>query len=366
MTPLFLALKDLRLLMRDKVALFWALLFPLMFAGLFGAVLRRSVDGRPTKLAVAVVDEDGSAASKALVKALEENPDLVAARTSADEARKRVLGGDAIATVRVPKGFGGPAIDGKAQPVELAVDPSRRGEGAWLQLALSSAIASHAPPSCATPSIESRTVDPGGSGSAGGATGYQVAFPAAVLWGLVGCAGSFAGAMVAERRSGTFLRLRAAPLARGTLLGGKVLACFVACAADAALLWVLARFALELKADRPLLLILGVASCAACFAGLTVFLGSLGKSEQAVSGAAWATLLLLAMVGGAMVPRSVMPPALRAIGEASPIRWGISVLEGATFRAAPVTELLRPMGLLVCTGMLAFFAASALARRQAA
>lgn len=364
MTPLYLALKDLRLLLRDKVALFWALLFPLMFAGLFGAVLRRSVDGRPTKLAVAVVDEDGSAASTALVKALEENPDVVASRTSDVEARKRVLGGDAIATVRVPKGFGGPAIDGKARPVELAVDPSRRGEGAWLQLALSTAIASHAPPSCATPTIESRTVDPGGGG--GGATGYQVAFPAAVLWGLVGCAGSFAGAMVAERRSGTFLRLRAAPLARGTLLGGKVLACFVACAADAALLWVLARFALDLKADRPLLLILGVASCAACFAGLTVFLGSLGRSEQAVSGASWATLLLLAMIGGAMVPRSVMPPALRAIGEASPIRWGISVLEGATFRAAPLVELLRPMGLLVATGLLAFLAASALARRQTA
>lgn len=365
MTPIWLALKDLRLLMRDKVALFWALLFPLMFAGLFGAVLRRSVDGRPTKLAVAVVDDDASPASSALVKALEDNPDLVAAKTNPEEARRRVLAGDAIAAIRVPKGFGGPGNDGKTPAVELAVDPSRRGEGAWLQLALSGAIAAHAPPSCATSQIESRTLTPGGSAGAG-ATGYQVAFPAAVLWGLVGCAGSFAGAMVAERRSGTFLRLRAAPLARGTLLGGKVLACFVACTADAALLWVLARFALDLHADRPLLLILGVASCAACFAGLTVLLGSLGKSEQAVSGAAWATLLLLAMIGGAMVPRSVMPPALRAIGEASPIRWGISVLEGATFRAAPVRELMLPCALLVGTGLLAFLAASALARRQAA
>ncbi len=362
MTVFFLAAKDLRLLSRDKVALFWAVVFPLLFAGLFGAVLRRSVDGRPTKLAVAVVDEDASPASSALVRGLADNPDLVAAQTTKEEARKRVLAGDAIASIRVPKGFGGPAIDGTAAAVELSVDPSRRGEGAWLQLALSSAIGAHAPPSCATPTIDSRTLAPGGAGT----TGYQVAFPAAVLWGLVGCAGSFAGAMVAERKSGTYLRLRAAPLARGTLLGGKVIACFVACAADAALLWVLARFALDLHAERPLLLAVAIASCSACFAGLTVMLGSFGKSEQAVSGAAWATLLLLAMVGGAMVPRSVMPPMLRTIGEASPIRWGIAALEGATFRAASVRELAVPCFMLVATGFLAFLAATALARRQAA
>ena len=39
-----LALKDLRLLLRDRFGLFWVLAFPLLMALFFGAIFRSGID----------------------------------------------------------------------------------------------------------------------------------------------------------------------------------------------------------------------------------------------------------------------------------------------------------------------------------
>lgn len=336
---LAIAGKDLRVLLRDKGALFWACVFPLAFALLFGAIYPHSSSAR---VSVAVEDEDRSEASRALLGGLA-GLQLV----HASDAVGRVQRGEAVAAVRVPKGFS------TGTPLELAVDPSRGAEAAYVEASLTRALTS----GCAVP-IARRTV----AGTAP-RSGFELAFPAAVLWGLIGCAGAFAAASVAERRSGTHLRLRAAPIRLHTLLLGKLIACIVACAADAALLVLIARVAFGVRIERFAALPLAIASCAICFGGITVLLGVLGRTEQAVGGASWATLLLFAMIGGAMVPLSVMPDWMRVLSDASPVKWGIVALEGATFRGLPLREVLPACGVLLLFGSVALLSGAVLQRR---
>lgn len=331
---LAIAGKDLRILLRDKGALFWACVFPLAFALLFGAIYPH---GTSTRIAVAVTDDDQSQESRALIAGLGALSVLHVVDGDA-----RVQRGEAVAALHIARGN-----------IDLAVDPSRGAEAAYVESALTRALAR----GCVVP-ITHRTI----TGTAP-RSGFELAFPAAVLWGLIGCAGAFAAASVAERRSGTHLRLRAAPIGLHTMLLGKLIACIVACAADAALLVLIARIAFGVRIERFAALPLAIASCAVCFGGITVLLGVLGRTEQAVGGASWATLLLFAMLGGAMVPLSVMPGWMRALSDASPVKWGIVALEGATFRGLPIAEVLPACGVLLLFGMGAMLSGAVLQRR---
>lgn len=324
---LAIAGKDLRLLARDRGALFWAIVFPILFAVLFGAVFPSAKSPHAIPVAVSGITFDA--------------PGLQATNTDPEDARTRVRRGDAIAAVLVNQGG-----------IEIVIDPTHAAEAAVVEAAVMRAVVANGP-----------TIKRSFATSNTPPSGFELAFPAAVLWGLIGCAGAFATASVAERRSGTHLRLRAAPIPARALLGGKVLACLVACATDATLLLLVARVAFGVRVERHVGLPLAIASCAVCFAGITILLGTLGRTEQGVGGAGWATLLLLAMVGGAMVPLSAMPPWLRTLSDASPVKWGIVALEGATFRGLTLRELLPACAVLVAMGALSLASAAAMSRR---
>jgi ABC-2 family transporter protein len=130
-----LALKDLRLLRRNRAGLFFTFVWPLLVAIGFGAMLGGSTDGG-SKMRVAVVDEDGSPGSAAFVARLQAARELATEPTSRDEAEDSVRKGRRTAFVIVPKGFGEASARvffGTPPTVELGVDPSRRAESGMLE-----------------------------------------------------------------------------------------------------------------------------------------------------------------------------------------------------------------------------------------
>jgi len=107
-----LAFKDLTVLRREKEALFWIFVFPLVFALFFG-FLTGGGGGEHGKMQVAVVDEDDSDASKALTEKLRKSDALQVVDKSAEgqplrleAARNAVRRGDLTAFVVIPKGQG--------------------------------------------------------------------------------------------------------------------------------------------------------------------------------------------------------------------------------------------------------------------
>jgi ABC-2 type transport system permease protein len=56
------------------------------------------------------------------------------------------------------------------------------------------------------------------------------------------------------------------------------------------------------------------------------------------------------MFGGGMVPLLFMPPFMRTLSNASPVKWSILALEGAIWRGFSFSEMLLPCGILLTIG----------------
>lgn len=130
---LALALKDLRLLARDRAAAFFTFAFPLAIALFFGYVFGRTTV-EPVKVVAFV--EKASPAADALVHALGEDGGFGLTVVEAREAGERaVRRGQAAALLVVPAAYE-EGLDrvfaGGGARLELRVDPSRRAEGAML------------------------------------------------------------------------------------------------------------------------------------------------------------------------------------------------------------------------------------------
>lgn len=351
-----LALKDLRLMWRDRLGLVFTLWFPACFAALLGAVL--SGPGSPRRAPLVLVDRDASPASAALVARLLAAPEARAWLAHDEpQARREVLAKRAAAALIIDAGFAGlftqpdhtqpgRAPTDHAPPAALALrlltDPSRAPEAAALRgviipAALAARWGAPAPASQAAPQplIHTEPLGPAGTkpdAPAPPGGGYAVSVPQGMLWGVMGAAMAFAGSLVAERRRGTLARLRISPAGLTGALVAKHAACAVTCLGVCAILVLLGVTLAGLRpVDWPLL-----AAASACtalaFAGLMLLIAGLATSEPAASGMGWGALMVLAMLGGATVPRALMPPWLSDLAALSPVAWALDSFEHALWR----------------------------------
>jgi ABC-2 type transport system permease protein len=416
---LMLTLKDLKVLSRDKFSLFWVLCFPALFSLFFGAIYSTGSKG-PSGMKIAVADEDQSEFSKLYISRLESYEALSLTRLSRDEAIDQVRTGKQVAAVCIKKGFGDgfeAVFDSNNPRLEVAVDPARRMESGYLQGLLAKAqfealgkkFQDHnwmrnqiglwrsdvekADDLTAKQiktflgffdSYDQLLQDVNESDYMAGLEGgmlnfatldvrreqkgptssFQITFPQAIIWGLLGCAATFAISIVHERKAGTFQRLLVAPLSRANILAGKATACFFACIVVICIQWAGARFIFGMPINKPMLFVPAAACAVFCFVGLMMIVSTLGRTEQAAAGLAWAMFMIMAMLGGGMLPLIAMPPWLQSISHISPIKWSILAMEGAIWRNFTFTEMIIPCCVLLAIGAVSFLLGIIILRRQ--
>ena len=95
---LFLAIKDLQVLLSDKGNIFWVFGFPIMFALFFGAIYSGASEG-PSEMKIAMVDEDKSEFSNSYISKLESDEALNIIPLGRDEAIEQVRKGKVAAAV---------------------------------------------------------------------------------------------------------------------------------------------------------------------------------------------------------------------------------------------------------------------------
>jgi ABC-2 type transport system permease protein len=136
-----MAMKDLRLLFRDRMGFFFAFFFPLAIAVFFGMIFQQHETSR---IGIALVNEEPeSAGSRAFTEDLKGASELQIFevdkqgrkfdRASATDAVRR---GDYTAFVALPKGFGATRDSmffGKGTTLVLGVDPSHSAERGMLE-----------------------------------------------------------------------------------------------------------------------------------------------------------------------------------------------------------------------------------------
>ncbi|HEY6880306.1 MAG TPA: ABC transporter permease [Polyangiales bacterium] len=363
-----IAAKDLRLVLRDRAGLFWIAAFPIVFALFLGAVLERWSARDDLALTVALSDLDHSPEARLYVRRLLKSSALSVRELPLADARAQLAHGDLDAVVVLQPGFGKVPdwYAGSAEVMHVEADPSRRREagyvkGLLLEAGLSRAIEDELmqDPRSAVKVVQVASLRTTPSAA-------ELVTPAAVLWGLIGCAAAFAISLASEKRAGTLRRLRSLPIADWQILSGKALACFTACLTIALTILAGALFGFGVRLENALGLALAVVALTFCFTGIMAALSTFGASEQAVAGAGWGSLLVLGMIGGIMVPRMIMPGWLLAIGGYSPVRWGLVALEHALWRGGSTRDWLEPCASLIALGALCLCGGAFVLRRSAA
>lgn len=132
-----LAVKDLRLLLRDRGALFFTLGFPLLMGLAFGWIFGGGGSKSRSDLDVAVFDQDGSAPSRAFIDEFggEGSGIATAPATDLDACVAAVRTRKAIACVVLEEGFGRASdafFAGGPMRIGVHIDPSRGAEGGLL------------------------------------------------------------------------------------------------------------------------------------------------------------------------------------------------------------------------------------------
>ena len=183
---------------------------------------------------------------------------------------------------------------------------------------------------------------------------FAFCFPQGIIWGVMACAATFAASLLVERTRGTLPRLTIAPLARWQILAGKAVACFTTTAGLIAVLLLLARFGFGVRPTSIPLLVAAILCVSLAIVGLMMVLSVLGKTEQAVSGISWALIVVLAMLGGGMLPLAFMPPWMQTLSDVSLVKWAILALEGAIWRGFSPAEMALPCGVLLSVGVVGF------------
>jgi len=180
---------------------------------------------------------------------------------------------------------------------------------------------------------------------------FEVTFPSSIAWALIGVCMTFAISIVTERVSGTFLRLRLAPISRAQVLAGKGLACFLAAMFSVSALLAIGILFLHVRVSDPLMLAAAIAASAFCFTGVMMLVSTFGRSHQSVSGAGWAIMLVMSMTGGGMIPLIAMPAWMQTVSNFSLVKWAVLSVEGAVWRGFGWGEMLPVLAVPIAAGL---------------
>lgn len=192
-----------------------------------------------------------------------------------------------------------------------------------------------------------------------GAVRYQILVPSYTVMFAFFMVLTVGWLFVAERRQGTMLRLRAAPLTRGQILFGKMLPCFAVSVAQGLFLLSAGKLLLGLNlGPDPAWLVPLVLATSLAATGLAMFIAAVARTESQVSIYGSLLVLVLAGISGCLMPRDLMPEQMRAVSRITPHAWALDAYSQLLINPAPELEIVR-LACLVLVGFgLAFIGAA--------
>jgi ABC-2 type transport system permease protein len=401
--------RDLRLFFMDKRAVTMSFAAPILIGSFFGYIFGGAgQDGPPSKIAVAVVNQDNSEVSRKVVAALAADAALDVKSLALGEAREMVRGGKITVAAVIPSGFaeraGKSFFRGGDKPqIQLLYDPSHSTElqvvnGVLMQHVMEvvsresmSGTSSQrlmedslrdldqspnmkpADKAALRRMLQSvgewnqrQNANPQAQAASGFSMPYTVSREAVTAHQGVkynSMAHSFAGMCVQfilfmgidagmvvlyQRRSGLWKRLQAAPLSRYTIIGSRATSAGIVAMIIMLTVFGFARVVFGVKIEGSFAGFLGV--CVA-FAIMTATFGLLiavlGKTPEATRGIAILVTLLLVMLGGSWVPSFIFPAWLQKATLVVPTRWAVDGLDAMVWRGSGFDAAVWPIGVLL-------------------
>ena len=399
---LSIARKDFRLFTADRKSMITSFLVPIAIASFFTMIMGSTGGNqKATKIPILVVNEDSDPLSNVLVEKLKANENVSVELVSREVAKEAVKKGEKSIAIAFHQGFAAEAkaalFAGEPAKLEEFYDPAKAidrqvvqgaimqvmmqeisqagmtGDGAKLNLAM--AAASETDPARKKAWEDFMTSwdalgKNGGMGANGGgmkqpfeisasamtastdanaesnATRGHI-FAGMAIQGIMFFAIDAAMALLRDRRTGVWTRMKAAPVSSMSLVLGKGLGSwFIALLIFATVL----AFGMLVFGFRVYGSWIGLAAVATMSALMTasfgLFVASLGKTEAQSRGMSVLAVLMMSMLGGAWFPTSMMPKVVQSISAVIPVRWAIEGIDAMMYRGAGLGSAVVPMAAL--------------------
>ncbi|MGO3692400.1 ABC transporter permease [Marinobacter sp.] len=178
--------------------------------------------------------------------------------------------------------------------------------------------------------------------------------PAWLLFAMFFIAIPLSTTLINERQQGTLLRLQSMGVGPAQLLAGKVIPFFIVNLLQVAVLFLIGLYLIPLLGGdqltlganpEGLVLVAVVASLAAVSYALLI--AQIAKTIEQATIVAGVLNIIMAALGGVMVPRFLMPDAMREIGSYSPMSWGLDGFFDILLRNGTAVDVLPEVGALL-------------------
>jgi len=389
-----LAAKEIRILLRDRQALLLLFGMPAVFIFFLSFALRDVFNekvGGTMPVVLTVEDTDPPAAR--VVARLRARAELSLVPASADASdRDRFARGDAKAAIRIPEGFSKDldawvAAKGREpfgpHRIVWDADPTLDAAYRWfLRASLGAAIQG-----AILDGLAHRSAADGGSGGEGAPapldtdgflapapqpaqarivpTPLQQTVPGWSLFAMFFIVVPLAGSFIRERSEGTLRRLHTYPVPRAAIVLGKLLPYVGVNVLQFAAMLAIGLFVVPLLGDFRLQLgahplHLGAVTLAAAFAatGFGALVAAVSRTIEQASALGATAVVVMAVVGGIMVPVFIMPRPMRTAALASPLYWGHQAYLDVMLRDASFAALAPKLAVLAGFAALFFALAS--------
>lgn len=371
-------------LWRDRGALVMTFLLPPLVFLIFSAVFAGAT-GEDVKLRLTIADDARTPASRRLTEALLASPDLRAQRASPDsgeQVRALVKAGKADAGVILR---GDPV--GPGAPILIVSDPSRAVAAPLTMARVQQVLATAMPDVMLERSLVDMASVVGGftprqravaeaartqllkEGGAPADTGLfereaivgakkgggTIAYYAGAVSILFALFSAMTGALslIEERRSGVADRILAGARGMGPVVTGKFLFLIAQGVVQAGMIFATAQLVYGvpvLQHFGPWLVTTLAASL--CAAGLALGIVAFCITRDQAQMLSTFIILILAAIGGSMVPRFLMPPWLQMAGWATPHAWTIEAYQAILWRDAGLMAVYPAWAVLTAAGLI--------------
>jgi len=411
--------KDLLIFFGERRSVIVSFVVPIAIASFFGALFSGLGSGQQARIAVAIVDQDGSAIARAIVTRATADANLAVVTPSADAARDAVKNGKTSVAVIIPSGFGdaaGQAFFGGGEKPELvfAYDPSRNVELAMVRGILTQhvmeAVSAEVFGGAQGRQILDRTLSQvrgssmadedkrallqivsaaqtfydrqrsGGSNAAprgitmpfaaheepvtasnAAYNGYAHSFGGMAIQFLLFAMANLGIETLVERERGLWKRVRSAPVSKLTVLAGKAASGTIISLAILLVSFAFAMVVFKVRIHGSVAGFLGIAiACALMASTFGLLVAALGNSPATSRGVTTLAVLMMVMLGGAWVPTFIFPAWLQQFTLVIPVRWAVDGLDAMTWRGIGSSGAIP--AILVLLGFTAAFAVVAALR----
>jgi ABC-2 type transport system permease protein len=391
-------LKDIRILTRDKVGLTLMFVMPVILAIVITAIQNSTFElVNDNKVPLLLCNKDTGDAGRQLVQAIEKIGMFEVKQVTKDETEKQITdrmhAKDALAAIVVPQNFSSAIsakaknISGKAlntfgvqndtiktaaaavEPVTLYYHPVlQQSFRASIQGALRSALQivenkqilkslyfslneKELPASFENEMMNNQAgineipISRNGSRNIPNATQHNI--PAWTIFAMFFIVISLGSSVVREKLNGSFVRLKTLPTSYLVALLSKQIAYMAVTLVQTAAIFSIGVWlfpliglpALNMPADKLGLLIVAVI-CGWCAVSYAICIGVFAQTQEQANGFGAVSIVLLAAIGGILVPSFAMPAAFQGIMKLSPLHWCLEAFYGLFLEGGKLTDVL--------------------------